>query len=162
MTYHHLDKKIVTSWRVARLLRLAVIIVIMGIPTLILSRQDFFVRPAPYVYAMEALIFLYLIVTPFIYPVIEYRQWGYLILDDRIEIRHGIFFIATTIIPVIRVQHITIEQGPILRKLGLASVRIHTASGAFVIEGLAADTARTIAEALKNQIYTRLQAQENM
>ncbi|UWG96561.1 PH domain-containing protein [Dehalobacter sp. DCM] len=162
MAYHHLDKNIVTAWRVARFLRLAVVIVILGIPTLIVARQDFFVRPAPYVYAVEAFIFLYLMVTLFIYPVIEYRQWGYLILDDRIEIKHGIFFIATSIIPVIRIQHISIEHGPILRKLGLASVRIHTASGAFVIEGLAADTARTITEALKNQLYTRLQAQENM
>lgn len=162
MNYNNLDKKIVTAWRITRFIRLIVIVLILGIPTFILSRQVFFPLFAPIIYAVEGIIFIYMIITPFLYPVIEYKQWGYIISDDRVEIKHGIFFIHTTVIPVMRIQHITIAQGPIIRKLGLSNVSIHTASGVFVIEGLSNEDARAITEALKAKLYTRFEAQDNV
>ncbi len=160
MNYNKLDRKIVTCWRITRFIRLAVIGAVLGVPTLLLAGQDYFAPVAAYVYSIEGLIFTYLILTPFLYPVVEYRQWGYILSNDRVEIKHGIFFIETTIIPVIRIQHITVAQGPILRKLGLSNVNIHTASGAFAIEGLSNADARTIAEALKAKLDTRLEARD--
>lgn len=160
MSYNNLDKKIITSWRIARLIRFAVIVVVLGLPTLIVSNKDYFVPVATYIYLAEGLIFTYLAATFLLYPVIEYRQWGYIISDDRVEIKHGLFFIETIVIPIIRIQHITIVQGPILRKLGLSKVSIHTASGAFLIEGLSNNSAKAIAEALKARIYTRLDAED--
>jgi uncharacterized protein len=162
MNYNILDKKIITVWRIIRFIRLIIITLILGIPTLILSQEDFFGLFAPYAYAAEGLIFAYMIITPFVYPAIEYRQWGYIISEDRVEIKHGIFFIHTTVIPVIRIQHITIRQGPVARKYGLSNVSIHTASGLFAIEGLINEDARAIAEALKAKLYTRLEAQDNV
>ena len=61
---------------------------------------------------------------------------------------------------MVRIQHITIDHGPILRKLGLSNVNIHTASGAFSIAGLSNETAKVVADALKERLYTRLEAQE--
>ncbi len=162
MNYEHLDRKIVTSWRIARLIRFAVTVAVLGLPTLILSRQEYFAPIGSYVYPVEGLIFIYLMAAPFLYPAIEYRQWGYMISKDRVEIRHGIFFVETTIIPVVRIQHITVSQGPILRKLSLSNVIIHTASGAFTIEGLSNENARAIAEALKAKLDTRLEAQDKV
>jgi membrane protein YdbS with pleckstrin-like domain len=134
----------------------------MGIVTLILSALDFFGGVAPYVFGVDALLFLYLVITPFLYPMIEYRQWAYTVTGDRIEIRKGIFFISTTVIPIIRIQHIAIEEGIINRRLGLATVEIHTASGAFSIEGLSVENARNIADALKSKINSRLEAQNKV
>jgi len=162
MKYNKLDKKIVISWRIVRFIWLIVIILILGVPTILLSQEAFFVAVSPYIYAVEAIIFIYMVITPFLYPFIEYKQWGYIITDDRVEIKHGIFFIHTTIIPVIRIQHITISQGPIVRKLGLSSVGIHTASGAFDIEGLSNDNARAISDALKAMLYTRLEEKDKV
>lgn len=162
MNYNKLDPKIIFSWRIARLIRFAVVAVIFAIPTLILSSKDFFPELAPYVYSIEVLLLLYLLITPFLYPFIEYRQWGYIVSEDRVEIRRGIFFIHTTIIPVIRIQHVTISQGPINRRLGLSSVDINTASGAFSIVGLSDQNAREITEVLKARLYTRLEAQDKV
>jgi membrane protein YdbS with pleckstrin-like domain len=157
MEYNTLDRKMITYWYIVRFRRIFLFIIIIGIPTLILSRLDFFRPAASYVYGIEGLILLYLLAAAFLYPVIEYRQWGYLIFHDRVEIKHGIFFISTSIVPVIRIQHITIEHGIILRKLGLSSVRIHTASGTFNIMGLSNSEARSMIESLKNNLYTRIE-----
>ena len=157
MEYNTLDRKMIAYWYIVRFRRILLFIVIIGIPTLILSKFDFFARIAAYAYGIEGILLLYLLAAAFLYPVIEYRQWGYHISHDRVEIKHGIFFISTSVIPVIRIQHITIEHGIILRKLGLSSVRIHTASGAFNIVGLSNGEARSIIESLKNNLYTRIE-----
>ena len=76
------------------------------------------------------------------------------------DIHHGIFFVTNTIVPIIRIQHITVSQGPINRRLGLYDVELSLASDNFKIECLAKDIADEIAENLKNKLYTRLKTKE--
>lgn len=161
MEYNKLDKRILISWRISRLIRLIIIAVVIGIPLFFLSKADFFQPFKHYAYMGAGLILLYKLFGLFIYPAVEYRQWGYIITDDRVEIRHGIFFVGNTIVPIVRIQHITVSQGPIIRKLGISVVNIHTASGQFSIEGISTDEADSIAENLRGKLYKRLDAQEN-
>lgn len=160
MEYNKPDKKILISWVFARIIKLLVIGAIMSVILYILSHIEFFESYMHYGYIFAGIIFLYLLVTIFLYPAIEYRQWRYLITEDRVEIRHGIFFITNTIIPIVRIQYITITQGPIIRKLRISIVNIHTASGQFAIEGISNETAGFIAEGLKSKLYKRLEDQE--
>lgn len=162
MEYSKLNRKMKTYWYIVRFLRVVFFIIIMGIPTLLLSKRDFFVPIASYIYGIEGFILAYLVAAAFLYPVFEYRQWGYLIFNDRVEIKHGIFFISTSVIPMIRIQHLTVEHGIILRKLGLSTVKIHTASRGFEIMGLSNSEAKVIIEALKGNLYTRLKEQEKV
>ena len=101
---------------------------------------------------------VYKIVGLIIYPQIEYKQWGYIISEDRVDIRHGIFFVKHTIIPVVRIQHITVSQGPINRKLGVYEVEMSLASESFEIPCLSKDVADEIADNLKSRLYNRLEA----
>lgn len=94
-----------------------------------------------------------------IYPAIEYRQWFYSISEDRVEIRHGIFFIKNSIIPIIRIQHVTVEQGPIYRRFGLYNVVISLASGNFQILGLSREKAEEISKNLNHRLYARLESE---
>ena len=95
-----------------------------------------------------------------LFPNISYKRWRYKIEEDKVEIRKGIYFLDTTVIPVCRIQHISLSRGPIYRSLGLCKVKIFLASGAFEIEGLEEETANIISENLKNQLYIRLEAKE--
>lgn len=70
------------------------------------------------------LIAAYLI---FVVPVRKYRNWGYHMGADRIRIVRGYLFHADTIVPFGRIQHIDVEQGPIQRPYGLATLTVHTA-----------------------------------
>jgi len=160
MEYNKLDKRILVSWRIVRLISILIIEAIMITATIILSRQSFFEPYIYYAYILVGIISVYMLVTLYLFPAIEYRQWGYIISDDRVEIRHGIFFIKNIVIPIVRIQHITISQGPINRKLGVSIINIHTASGQFGIEGISNETASSIAEGLKSKLYTRLESQD--
>ncbi len=157
MDYQKLDKKIKLSWRIARFIRLVIIMSVLGVPRLVLGGQANLESFIFYFDIFLLAVFLYLIITFIVYPMVEYRQWSYALTNDRVEIHHGIFFVRTTVIPIIRIQHVTISQGPVNRILKLSTVIIYTASGSFVIEGLSNDTARLIGETLKSKLYTRIE-----
>lgn len=160
MEYVKLDKKAVTSWRIGRLIGFVVVLVICGALCLITGLM---VAIAPYrwlILLVLGLFVLYKLVGLILYPLIEYRQWGYFITEDKVDIRHGIFFITNTIVPIVRIQHITVSQGPINRKLGLYDVEMSLASDSFTIECLAKEVADEIADNLRAKLYVRLAARE--
>lgn len=158
MEYEKLDKRAILSWRLGRLISLIIISIILSIGTLITKIINLSPTIYMYIYIGCGLIITYKLLSLIFYPEIEYRQWKYLITEDKVEIHKGIFFINTTIIPIIRIQHISLSQGPINRKLGLYQVTISLASGAFTIEGLTEEKANKISEYLKNKLYTRLKS----
>lgn len=91
-----------------------------------------------------------------IYPFFEYKQWKYLITEDKIEIVHGLFFVTTTIIPILRIQHVSISQGPINKLFNLNNITISTAGGAHNITGLTLEDANKISEYLNTRIISKV------
>lgn len=160
MDYKKLDKRIKTSWRLARLIRLVITMALLGFTRLFIDKP---LGPNIFYYDIFLLaVFLYLFITLIVYPEVEYRQWSYALTYDRVEIHHGIIFLRTTVIPIIRIQHVTISQGPINRIFKLSTVVIFTASGSFEIEGLNSDTALSLTETLKSRLYTRIEDSDNL
>lgn len=156
MNYEKLDKKAILSWRIGRIMSFLVLIILAVVLVIVSNKVDFIISYKNYIYIAVGLLLLYKMIGIILYPEIEYRQWHYVISEDKVEIRHGIFFVTTTVIPIVRVQHITISRGPIYRKLGLSSVKIFLASGSFEIEGLSENTANVISESLKSRVMERL------
>ncbi len=72
----------------------------------------------------------------FIFPKLRWKRWRYDVREEEIELQKGIFIIGRTLVPMVRVQHVDTEQGPILRKYQLASVIVHTAATAHEIPAL--------------------------
>jgi uncharacterized protein len=54
--------------------------------------------------------------------------WGYALADDIVYIRRGRLFRRLTAVPYARLQFVDVTAGPLDRRFGLASVRLHTAS----------------------------------
>jgi membrane protein YdbS with pleckstrin-like domain len=156
MEYERLDRRAIISWRIGRIIGMVIVIIIFSIGIFIVRNFSFYQKIGTYVYSAAGLIIAYMLFGIIVYPIIEYRQWRYAISEDKVEIKHGIFFIAASIIPIIRIQHISVSQGPINRKLGLYDVTISLASGSFHIECLTKEKAEMISEYLKNKLYTRL------
>lgn len=61
-------------------------------------------------------------------PTVKWKRWRYEVRDQEIELQHGLFIVKRTLIPMVRVQHVDTEQGPILRHHDLASIHISTAA----------------------------------
>ncbi len=105
-------------------------------------------------------VFLIPVILPAFYlifrmPERRYRRWGYKISADRIRIVRGYWFHTDTVVPLGRVQHIDVDQGPIQRRYGLATLRMHTAGthGATVsLPGLLHPDALAMREAIREHI----------
>jgi membrane protein YdbS with pleckstrin-like domain/lysophospholipase L1-like esterase len=61
------------------------------------------------------------------WPSWEFRHAGYCLLPDRIEIWRGLLWRKAVSIPCSRVQYTDVQQGPIQRRHGIATLVIHTA-----------------------------------
>ena len=155
MEYKKLDKKIIDGWRTSRLIRLACFLIPTVAATILVDIDAIWWKV---VFCVLCAVCAYCLLGLILYPPIEYRQWGYYIDDEKVVIRHGLFFIDQTIIPIIRIQNITISQGPINRHLGLYKVEIALASGSHEIVGLDQETADSISEGLRAKLYHRMEA----
>lgn len=76
----------------------------------------------------------------------HWNFWTYLIDERHVELHHGFFFRKQTIIPIARVQNVTLKQGPILRLKDLQKIEIVTAAGSSKIDGLLSSQADTLKE----------------
>ncbi|QGH33835.1 PH domain-containing protein [Gracilibacillus salitolerans] len=75
-------------------------------------------------------------ITILIIPKLRWRRWRYQIYEQEIYIQHGILIVTRTVVPMIRVQHVDTQQGPILKKYGLATLQISTAATTHEIPAL--------------------------
>jgi uncharacterized protein len=88
-------------------------------------------------------------------PARKYARWGYHISADRLRIVRGYLFYSDTIVPFGRIQHIDVEQGPLQRPYGLATLQVHTAgnhNSTVSLPGLAHGDALTMREAIRAHI----------
>ena len=78
------------------------------------------------------------------------RVFGYAELDDELLIRSGIMFHRVTVVPYGRMQQVNVETGPLLKRYGLASVELVTASAGTdaKIPGVALEEAERLREKL--------------
>ena len=83
---------------------------------------------------------------------IGFKRYGYKISDSSIEIIHGVYFTNINIIPIRRIQQVSMEQGPILRLFNLYNVSIVTAGSNTSIEYLSDDVSSQIVSNLNNKI----------
>lgn len=63
----------------------------------------------------------------FWYPARAYQAWSYRIAEQVLETRSGRLFQVTRLLPLNRLQHVDLQQGPFERSLGLARLILHTA-----------------------------------
>lgn len=78
------------------------------------------------------------------------RAYGYAELEDELLIRSGIMFHGVTVVPYGRMQQVEVGTGPLLKRYGLATIELVTASAGSnaSIPGLAIEEAERLREKL--------------
>lgn len=135
---YKIAKDAVKAWRITAsifMIILWIAIITLFILTVIFDWNYLFVIIA----GIVGVVFLFLFVN--LIPSLRYRRWRYEIFEQEIYIQHGIMIRTRTLIPMIRVQHVDTEQGPILKKFHLATVSISTAAATHNIPALLEDDA---------------------
>lgn len=86
------------------------------------------------------------------------RAIGYAEREDDLLVRKGVLMRSMVVVPYGRLQYVDLNQGPIARRLGLASVELHTASSMVDAEipGLPHDEAARLRDQLSARGEARL------
>lgn len=84
-----------------------------------------------WVYAIASMLWLvltgWLVWLAVVWPKRSYDATSYIVDEAGIEISYGVYWRAIVAVPRSRVQHIDVQQGPLRRKFGLATLVIYTA-----------------------------------
>ena len=102
--------------------------------------------------AIGLLILLYLVLWA---PPRRYRAWGYAMDPEELQVRRGVWTRVQTVVPLDRVQHIDVSQGPLERMLGICSLVLHTAGtlhSQIVVPGLTRSTAERMRDEIRGRI----------
>jgi membrane protein YdbS with pleckstrin-like domain len=80
----------------------------------------------------------------------RYAAWGYAERDEDLLVRRGVLVERLSVVPYGRMQFVDVVAGPLERRFGLATVRLHTAAAASDarVPGLPADEAERLRDRL--------------
>ena len=126
------------------------LLIVVNLADYLLNRELGLLRFALVLPALPALLYL-----AFISPARRYRAWGYRMDAEELQLSHGVWTQVHTIVPLERVQHIDISQGPLERGFSVCRLVVHTAGtmhSRVVLPGLA----RAIAERMRDEIRVRI------
>lgn len=154
--YNSLDKKSIKVMRINALISGVFILLVLA---LIL----YFVWPEVGRFShiiliiASAFIIINVLLNVILYPRIRYNRYKYLITNEKIEVKEGLFFITRTIILIKKVQKIEINDGPIDRKFNLSNVNIFTAAGMTQIKFLDKNEAENITNQINSLILKQME-----
>lgn len=144
-----LDKRVISLWKIQSFIGLS----ILYIPVFIVGTALWLFTPFPgfvlLLLFLSAILLFYLNI--FWLPKRRYLSWSYRLTDNILEFRSGIIIQKSVMIPLSRLQHADLIRGPIEQRLGLSSLKIHTAgtyAASHAISGLEAEAASKLRDDL--------------
>jgi len=128
-----ISERALTVWKISACLHSLVVWLIAGgliTLTVLLDWPYWIIGAALMVAALYSYLFIFLL------PTLRWKRWRYEVREQEIELLYGVFIIKKTLIPMIRVQHVDTQQGPLLRKYRLSTVTVSTAATVHEIPAL--------------------------
>ncbi len=86
---------------------------------------------------------------------LEVEHLGYLVRDKDFSYRRGVISREVTTVPFARVQHVSIDRGPLARSFGMATLQMRTAGDGLTIPGMNHETAVKLKELVADRAGTR-------
>ena len=128
-----ISKKALSVWRINGLIHTGIY---MAIAALLTFLAMLFEWPGWVIIIFWGIAVLRFVYSVIIFPALSYKQWRYEVRETEIELQQGLFIVERTLVPMVRVQHVDISQGPIMKKYGLSSIGISTAATVHEIPAL--------------------------
>jgi membrane protein YdbS with pleckstrin-like domain len=92
-------------------------------------------------------------------PRRRWAAWGWSLTTDELHVAHGVWTKVHTVVPLTRVQHLDVAQGPVERAAGVARLILHTAGTSHAIIVLPG-ISRPTAEDLRDTIRAHVRAEQ--
>ncbi|HTN23084.1 MAG TPA: PH domain-containing protein [Solirubrobacteraceae bacterium] len=91
-------------------------------------------------------------------PRVRLRRWRWRLDDEELDIVHGVWRVQRTIVPVTRIQHVSVQRTGWSDRFGLVSLHAYTAAGETDIPGLR----RPQADELRDRILAQLRTPDDL
>lgn len=135
---YQIARKALTVWRVYGMIQ-TIVLLLIGLVMAVLTKMFDW---SPWLHIIWfGLPILSAIFSVYVFPKLRWERWRYEVREQEIEVQHGLFVVKRTLIPMVRVQHVDISQGPILKRYDLANISISTAATIHEIPALITDEA---------------------
>lgn len=126
--WRRLDPRYVVMARQAAMVRLLVLAVVgAGICSFLRWAMEWSATATLRAVFAAALLLLAYGVLGLVLPAIRYRHSAWRLSGDGLELRKGAWWRSETRIPLTRIQHTDVRQGPLERRHGLGTVAVFTA-----------------------------------
>ncbi|RJX38645.1 hypothetical protein D3P09_13915 [Paenibacillus pinisoli] len=142
---NRLHRDYLKVYRISELIGNGIFLLLIAAYLIIALWQDWTLIP---VWISAGVLVLSLVMFTWLIPSVKYARFRYELFEEELEIEKGLIFLSNVLVPMVRVQHVEIGSGPLMRKYGLASVSVVTAATTHQIVGLK----REEAESLKRRI----------
>jgi hypothetical protein len=117
----------------------------------------------PLIIYCAAVAFIAITVIGWIAETISFKNSGYALRENDLLYRTGWLVRKIRVVPLKRIQHISVQSGPIERMYGLASVSVYTAgsdNADFTIKGISKETASKIKDWVSTKVTGGIDADE--
>ena len=141
-----ISKKAVHVWRISSTLSHLITLLILAGILFMQNYYDWASWIATIIYVIAGYVLIQTIYRVFIYPVYMQRTWRYRIDPEYIQLKYGALEQVHLLVPMIKVLHVSTTQGPILRKYGLATIKIGTTASSHEIPALPIQVAEELRE----------------
>jgi membrane protein YdbS with pleckstrin-like domain len=136
-------------WLCEALLRAAIV---TGIAVGIAAGVDALMPWLPLAIAAAGLVYAVVV------PRTSYLRWRWELHEEELDLLHGVWSITRTIVPITRIQHVSVQRTGWTDVFGLVRLHVHTAAGKTTIPGLE----RAQADDARDRILARLRMPDDL
>lgn len=130
---HQISEKALTVWAISASLSMLILWSLFATYLYLTIRFEW---PMFIIWIVVPVLIFTTIISVGVMPKFRMKRWRYEVHEQEIDLQQGVWNVTRTIVPMVRVQHVDTEQGPLLRKYGLATVAISTAATVHQIPAL--------------------------
>ncbi|TDL31075.1 hypothetical protein E2R51_14865 [Jeotgalibacillus sp. S-D1] len=131
-----ISAKIVDIWRWTNTIGHSVTLLILGVLLYFDHHNNWVSWIDNVLYILIGLFIISAVYSIFIEPSILQKSWRYEISEEFVQLKHGRFNQYHTLIPMTKVEYVTTDQGPFLRKHELFNLKIGTTTSSHNIPAL--------------------------
>ena len=91
-------------------------------------------------------------------PVLRHRRWRWELDEDDLDLVHGVWRVVRTIVPLTRIQHVSVQRTGWSDLFGLVALHVSTAAGTTTIPALT----RPQGDDLRDRILVRLRTPDDL
>lgn len=131
-----ISEKAASVWRISSAITHAITLLILGTVIFLHHYYEWVEWIGYVVYVVVAIDLIYALYKIVIYPIYMQRTWRYRVDDEYIQMKYGVIDQIHILVPMVKVLHVSTNQGPILRKYGLSTITIGTTASSHEIPAL--------------------------